>query len=127
MTPEDVAEYVGIPYENGALGPNSFNCWGLLVHVERKYFNVSMPVVDIECPEECAELFRMKLRGGDWCNVIDPVDGDAVLLRGGTAPHVGIYVHGGVLHALEGVGVIWTNGSRLRAIGFSNAKYYRLK
>lgn len=127
MTDDQISRYVGMPYENGSYGPYTYNCWGLLVHIQHRYFKVEMPMVNIEQSAECALMFKDKVRSGEWTLVDSPIQGDAVLLRGGMAPHVGVFVNGGVLHALEDVGVVWTEINKLRYIGFSSAKYYRLK
>lgn len=127
MTDAEIATYIGLPYEHGAYGPDSFNCWGLLSFVERRHFGVIMPLVDLDDANDCTSMFRGKLSSGEWRYAEEPGDGDAALLRGGTAPHVGIYVNGGVLHAMEGIGVIWTPLSKLRNIGFCSVKHYRLK
>ena len=57
-----------------------------------------------------------------------PEHGDAALLRGGDHPHVGVYLvldEPGVLHALDGVGVIWSPLHTLRLLGFSRLRYIR--
>lgn len=129
MTAEQAGELVGIPYENGAYGPNSFNCWGLLYYVQKEYFNVKMPRAPLGNADQCRLMFDTRINSGQWTSVEVPRHGDGALLRGGDEPHVGIYLDfdgGGILHALEGVGVIFTTLDQLRTLGFARTKYYRL-
>ena len=74
------------------------------------------------------DLFEERLASGIWEPVHVPEHGDAALLRGGDHPHVGIYLvcdEPGVLHALDGVGVVWSPLPTLRLLGFSRVSYIR--
>lgn len=129
MTPHDVNSLIDLPYEAGAFGPDSFNCWGLLYYVQRHYFKTNMPIAPIGDSQACKELFDKKIYSGDWAKVERPEHGCGALMRGGEEPHVGIYLDldaGGILHAMEGAGVIWTPIRRLRALNFGRTTYYRL-
>lgn len=60
----------------------------------------------------------------------DPVEGDAVLMGTGDRPcHVGLWITpdaaGGVLHSVEGAGVIFTPGLRVRDLGYAILGFYR--
>ncbi|CPK74677.1 Uncharacterised protein [Bordetella pertussis] len=60
---------------------------------------------------------------------MQPEHGDGVLLRAGNDPHVGIYLDldgGGVLHAMEGRGVIFSPMRALVTMGFSQPTFYRI-
>jgi hypothetical protein len=64
---------------------------------------------------------------GAWRLIERPVHGSGVLLRGGDRPHVGVYLDldgGGVLHAQEGAGVIFTERSKLKKVGYPRASWY---
>lgn len=130
MNSEDINHFIGLPYEEGSFGPDSFNCWGLLYFVQRNYFKVSMPSAPIGDSEACKTMFESQLQSGAWASITSPTHGCGALMRGGESPHVGIYLDidaGGILHAMEGVGVIWTPIYQLRALNFGRTKYYRLE
>lgn len=129
MTPADVELYLGLPHEFGATGPEAFDCWNLLRHLRRAYFNSDMPDAPIGDKEACLALFTARCRAGEWQKVDAPQHGDPACLRGGMAPHVGIYLDidgGGVLHSLEKVGVIWTRRGNLMNLGFPKTTFYRV-
>lgn len=127
MTPEDVNRYIGLPWVAGARGPAQFDCWGLLAHVQTRYFGRSMPVLTA-LGGAAREAHDSRVRSGEWETVDQPFHGAGVLMRGGDDPHVGVWLElqgGGVLHAMERFGVIWTPRSALRLQGFSRLTFYR--
>lgn len=129
MNSHDVNSLLDLPYEDGAFGPDSFNCWGLLYYVQINYFRTNMPVAPIGDGDACRAMFEGQLKGGAWTELGAPEHGCGALLRGGETPHVGIYLDldgGGILHSMIGAGVIWTPLGRLRALNFGRTKYYRL-
>lgn len=129
MNLAQIMPYIGIPHKPGGEGPAHYDCWHLLRHLQSEYFGVEMPVAPIGDEEACLALFKDKTATGDWVHVDQPRHGDCALLRGGMWPHVGIYLDidgGGVLHSMEGPGVIWTRLPRLRALGFGRTTYYRV-
>lgn len=129
MNAEQAFAYIGKPHKPGAEGPDAYDCWHLMRHIKKEYFGVEMPIAPIGDEAACLELFKAKTDSGDWVNITMPEHGDCALLRGGMWPHVGIYLAidgGGVLHALEGHGVVWTRMSRLRALGFGRTTFYRV-
>lgn len=80
--------------------------------------------------DETKAIHTKALEDKTYWPVDNPKHGDAVLLRGGDCPHVGIWLEferGGVLHSLEGVGVIWTPEYKLNTLGFGRSTYYRIK
>jgi len=129
MNIDQIIPYIGIPHKPGGEGPDAYDCWHLLRHLQKEYFGVEMPLAPIGDEEACLALFKDKTASGDWVHVEVPQHGDCVLLRGGMWPHVGIYLDldgGGVLHAMEDAGIIWTRLPRLRALGFGRTTYYRV-
>jgi hypothetical protein len=130
MTPEDVLQYLSLPYVEGGEGPEGYNCWGLLRHIERVHFNRHLPAFVIGDAVATREAHEGALDSGLYWPVAEPVHGHPVLLRGGDDPHVGVWLDydgGGVLHSLEGKGVIWTPRNRLNMLGFGRMKFYRIK
>ena len=128
MTADEVNKCIGLSYGKDANGPNAYNCWTFLEFVERTYFGIDIPFLSLKDTEENAELHRYKLRSGEWQITKEPKHGDGVLLRGGMSPHVGVYIDlegGGVLHCVEGFGVIFTPKNHLSASGYDQATFYR--
>lgn len=129
MNAEDAAKYIGKPHKPGGEGPDAYDCWHLLRHLQATYFNVEMPIAPIGDEDACLALFKDKVSTGDWSVLALPEHGCGALLRGGRWPHVGIYLDidgGGILHALEGPGIVWTKLSSLRVMGFGRTTYYRV-
>jgi len=129
MILEEVEAYLGIPYKEGSFGPDSYNCWGLLHHIQKTYFNTDLPIAPIGDAERCQRMFKDRVEAKVWAIVENPVHGDGALMRPGKNPHVGIYLDfdgGGILHALEGIGVVFTPCVDLNYHGFGRVKYYRL-
>lgn len=130
MNANDVNEYVGLPWESGACGPDSYNCWGLLKVVQEVHFNTPMPDLVMGDEEGIVAAYSEKMRTGAWKIVDTPRHGDGALLRAGSHPHVGVWLDidgGGVLHSLEGTGVIFTLSANLNSLGFGSTQYYRLR
>lgn len=129
MNSADVFKYLDLPHVYGANGPDAYDCWNLLRHVQQTYFNKAMPIAPIGDEDACLQLFRSHCRSGEWQQVDQPSHGDAALMREGRQPHVGIYLDidgGGILHALEDIGVIWTRAQHLHSFGFGRTTYYRI-
>ncbi|MBW4789115.1 C40 family peptidase [Alcaligenes faecalis subsp. faecalis] len=127
MTADDANQYIGLPWRLGARGPSEYDCRGLLVHCRSTYFGGGIP--DFELGDAARDLYAHKMRSGEWQIVAIPEHGDGVLLRDGNDPHVGIYLDldgGGVLHALEGKGVVFTALRDLNFLGFARPTFYRI-
>ncbi len=127
MTADDANAFIGLPWRFGARGPDAYDCWGLLHECRQRFFGGGIP--DTVLGEPARALYAHKLRSGEWQLVACPQHGDGVLLREGDRPHVGIYLDldgGGVLHAMEGRGVIFTPLRGLFGLGYSNPKYHRI-
>ena len=126
MTADEINRYVGLPWMSGARGPDAFDCWGLLAWVEREHYGIALPERSID-PEAMLSVYRAQIDSRRWRVVSRPSDGCGVLLRGGDRPHVGVYLSndgGGVLHASEGVGVVYTRKQYLEGAGYARATWY---
>ncbi|WP_205169122.1 NlpC/P60 family protein [Burkholderia sp. LMG 13014] len=127
MTPADINQYVGLRWAAGARGPDAFDCWGLLRHLQAEHFGISIPDVP-GFGEAARDLYHERMSSHAWEIVSFPFHGAGVLMRGGDDPHVGVWLDlegGGVLHSMEGVGVIWSSRASLRMLSFSRMKFYR--
>ncbi|WLE60229.1 C40 family peptidase [Burkholderia plantarii] len=126
MNAADANEYIGRPWVSGGRGPDAFDCWGLLRWVQARHFGTELP----DIPDEAAAtraLYHAQISSGAWRVLSRPAHGSGVLLRDGDRPHVGVYLGldgGGVLHALDGVGVIFTLRSQLRSVGYPRVTWY---
>jgi hypothetical protein len=79
-------------------------------------------------PRAVRERFAEAIEAGDGCQVAVPFEGCAVLMSRAKLPdHVGIYLSadgGGVLHALESTGVVFTKFGALHANGLHVLGFY---
>jgi cell wall-associated NlpC family hydrolase len=126
MSSEQANSYIGLPWADGARGPESFDCWGLLRWVQLHHFSIALPDLP-SMPDMRRDLYREQMASGAWNVIARPAHGCGVLLRSGDRPHVGVYLDldgGGVLHAQEGAGVIYTERSKLKKVGYPRASWY---
>lgn len=126
------AQYIGIPWEVGAQGPHAYDCLGFFRMVQRVHFGVDLPpVMTPVCADASAMAALVGLLGGRgemdrWPAVQRPRHGDAVLVH--RPLHIGTWLDvdgGGVLHCVEGIGVIFTADSAWRTSGFGRREYFR--
>ncbi|MDB5597370.1 MAG: hypothetical protein JWM36_4331 [Hyphomicrobiales bacterium] len=103
---------IGKPYLAGAEGPDAFDCYGLGRHVLRSLFNVSLP-----------ESRSAPVARGAWRKAVMPCDG-AVVLMGVGDKHIGVWIAGGVLHAMSATGVVFDDLHSLRFRGLGRIRMY---
>jgi hypothetical protein len=116
--PHPAAGLVGAPYKRGGThAGEGFDCFTLLAHVRRVYYNRDTPTAGIPAGHlnsaQAAALGIYRALGGyehvpgPWVSC-DPTDGCAVALGRrlhGRLHHCGVLIAGDVLHAMESVGV----------------------
>lgn len=120
------ADYIGQPWVAGVS-----DCWHFARAVWAERFGIEVPVTGVDVTSALAG--RRALRDGaraGWQAVQTPAEGDGVLMGIGTRPcHVGLWINpdatGGVLHSVEGAGVIYSPGLRVQGIGYVILGYYR--
>ena len=129
MTPEQFfSAVIGKPWASGAGGPDAFDCWGLVRHYYTTMRGQILPVVDVDATRamQVAHAFAGEPELANWLAVEAPAEGDAVLMGQARRPHhVGLWLGGGVLHSVEGAGVIYTAAPMLRFSGWNVIGYYR--
>jgi cell wall-associated NlpC family hydrolase len=119
-----VPEYIdllGIPFERGARGPNSYDCYGLAMEMFRR---IGVAVPDFKSPgtlEEIADLVRRK--EARWNKVPFGQVHSLVTLRvEGLVAHVGFMIDADrFIHAFEPTGV---TTERLRNGSFKPLGFY---
>lgn len=123
--------YIGLPWEYGKEGPDSFDCWGFIRTVQRDRFGVDMPLVDV--PQSWSQAHAM-IEGHDerrnWERVAVPREGDLVLMARNRLPvHIGIVITAngklGVLHCMQHSGVVFNTMPSLVGCGWGALTYYR--
>jgi cell wall-associated NlpC family hydrolase len=120
------AKYIGEPWVAG-----SHDCWAFARRVWLEQFGMAVPAVDVDANNRlaCVRAFEGHPIRSDWYDVEIPKEGDAVLLSQSRHPsHVGIWIDadgGGVLHCVEGRGVIFQTVASLRVAGWREPEFYR--
>lgn len=115
-------QYIGMEWV-----PGESDCWALFRRVQHDHFGLDVPIVDINALDLFAvtRAFSGHDERRNWYEVVDPVDGDAALMVRSRYPsHVGVVVDGGVLHSLQGIGVVWQKLSALRR-EWASVTFYR--
>ena len=124
------AEYIGKPWVSGGQGPESFDCWGLVRYVMRQRCGVALPIVDADATR-VSQVMRCFRDGSyvGWEKVDDPQELDGVLMSHAKhTHHVGVWVDtmgGGVLHCVNGAGVVFMDRLHLRLSGWNIISFWR--
>lgn len=131
-TPHHWAEnYIGLAWENGAQGPQAFDCWALVRHVQLTHYQRILPIINVDADDlpSVHQAFANHPEKARWHLVAVPMDGDCILVRrGNQLDHVGVYLDidgGRVLHAVRGSGVVCTAIPVLKRMGWNPVEFYR--
>lgn len=119
----EFANYIGIPWEQGANGPDSFDCASFASRVLAEQFGRILPQVAVPVLADDGQHYIMP-DGGVWKIVATPQHGDLCMVAF-PAAHCGVWLEidgGGVLHCLPGCGVIFTKNKDWR---FGRRQYLR--
>ena len=118
------AQYIGQPWVAG-----ESDCWSFARRVWADHFGISVSVVEIDAYSllSCVKACATHAERESWVPVSDYTDGDGVLMgRSVKRPsHVGVVVGGGILHSLEGLGVMYHDPVTLGNMGWHILGYYR--
>jgi hypothetical protein len=118
---------IGTRYVRGGVTPaDGFDCFTLIRYVRATFFErdtptVGVPAAILSSAQAAAFLIHRTLNHGKratpWWVACEPAPGVAVALgefKLSRLHHCGVVCEDGVLHALEGCGVLWTPFSRLQ-------------
>ena len=115
-----------------ARGPTEFDCWGLVCHVYKTQFAITLPeYLEIQPDERVRVAKAMTTDTGapPWQRVDKPAHGDLVGLSGNKAVHhVGVFLDvdgGAVLHISSSSGVRCQRLNQLKHLGFHNIQFFR--
>lgn len=102
-------DIVGKPYAEGGRGPNSYDCWGVVMYIYRKHglnlYNYPVSFANMDA-RQMSDYINEKKKY--WVNVGRPQLLAVVLFNDfkGNAAHVGVCLDNEkFIHAEEGVGV----------------------
>lgn len=132
----DWNQYIGLPWESGAQGPEAFDCWSFFRAIQRLHFKRDLPVISVDANNirTVISAFQETSEYSSWEQVerFDQLEnGDAVLMSQSRFPsHVGAWIDvdgGGVIHCVHGSGVIFSTPTTLTRDGWSNIKLYKFK
>ena len=124
------AAYAGLPWVQDAEGPEAFNCWGLVRHVQAKHFGRDMGHIKIGADVSQWRSVRDVVQRSGWHRVTDtPREGDILLMLDSKAgPHVGVAINAPtlrLLHSLQGRGVQIDRLDRLGVLGLGHLQCWR--
>lgn len=124
---------IGKPYRRGGEGPDAFDCWGLVAHVQGALFGRAVPQIHLDADEEptllaYARAFADHPEYRRWRLVAAPADGSVVTCARVDRPvHAGTFLTedgGGILHADERAGILFEPVDLMRRRGFTRLAYY---
>jgi len=101
----DVNDLVGKPFSDGGRGPGSYDCWGLVQEVYRR-FGMNLPDYSISataCQQVHQEIDQAK-GSQHWIELSTPEVPCVVLIKAhpGFYQHLGVYFgHGKFLHVMN--------------------------
>jgi len=126
------SEYIGIQWEYGARGPDSYDCWNFVREVQSKKFNVDVPIIEYVDQRDVFYQLQHNAELDRWKQVESPIEGDIVMMARAKIPaHVGIWINAnndeGILHCLQGSGVVFMRQNSIRSNGWGQLKFYRRK
>lgn len=126
-----IEDLIGLPWEAGARGPDSFDCYGLVfwVYLTKLEFEIS-PLKDLD-PKNLLAVNRTYVdESRSWKQVAKPDNFSVVAMSTNKLiHHVGIWLDidgGTVLHAMEKSHVVAQSLMSLRSSGFQTFKFYQL-
>ena len=126
----NINKYIGMPWLDGGRDVDGFDCWGLFAYVYEHEFNIKfkeqyhfLPGVDTK---DIVKSFKKAISQGNWVKLDTPEYGCAVAMSmNKNIHHVGIWMGGGCMHAVRGVGVVYNNLMHLKNNGYNKVEFYK--
>jgi hypothetical protein len=126
MTAPWAAQYIGDPWIAG-----EHDCWGFARRVWREQFGIEVPAIDVDALNKLhvVRAFAEHPQRDKWERIETPIEGAGVLMgKSDRAAHVGIWTEesgGGIVHCVEGVGVVFNQVTSLNINGWRVLGWYR--
>lgn len=127
----NINDFIGLPYREGARGPDAYDCYGLVAAVLRAARGWELPdwYAAASGPQAASRAISAALvgeiAGGHARRVETPVDCDIAIVGSRLRPHhVGVVFNGGVLHAAKAFGSTWHPFSRFANL-YPAVEYYQ--
>ncbi|MEN6568065.1 MAG: NlpC/P60 family protein [Veillonellales bacterium] len=101
-------DLIGKPFQDGGRGPESYDCWGLVLEVFRRY-GIELPDYQISCNADLNIDKQINAERCNWvrCHGEIPVPALVVIQESGLCDHTGVYTgNGRFIHARQKVGVV---------------------
>jgi hypothetical protein len=132
MDKSEIINYIGKKWEEGAAGPDSYDCHHLVLEIAHKFYNKKLPSVEVNAAS-LLDVVKKITKDKVWEQfekLDNPEDGCLVKLFTATNPnHIGVYIDidgGGVIHSLRGIGVVFDSVFMLKNI-YAQLEFYRFK
>lgn len=123
--------FVGLPYREGARGPDAYDCYGLVAAVLKAARGVELPDWYQGGPgaqaasRAISAALEGEVSGGRSVRVECPADYDVAIVGSRLRPHhVGVVIEGGVLHASKPFGSTWHPIDRFARL-YPHTEFYR--
>lgn len=98
---DHIGGLIGVPFEYGGRGPNSFDCYGLVKHI---YEHHGLQLPDYTSPRDGAKITAMMNNEIVLWEECDMKPGCTLLFRVPGNMHVGFYIGNWFVHTWEGSG-----------------------
>ena len=117
---------VGTPFEWGARGPRTQDCWGLVLRALELADLPRPGEWAVDTPEEACGIMEEQSKQKEWARVQDPLPGDVVAMSSRRRiHHIGLLTPYGVLHTTRKFGAVVSSERDLRQAGYQRIEYYR--
>lgn len=128
---EIINKYVGAPYKrDGQSIQDGFDCWTLVMVIMREEYGISVPDLDSHKTQggllNVTKSLEKNVKLDKWERLEHPEEGCAVALSQGTkVHHCGIWLNGGVLHAMDNSHVVFDSRLALLRHGYNFLGFYK--
>lgn len=125
MKPEDIIQYLGLPWIEGQR-----DCWLFFREIQAKHYGRTVPIVDVDVMDIRDVIHKVDAeKKVHWEQIGKPEDGCSVLMSRNRYPvHIGMWLDidgGKVLHCAQGMGVVFQNRQALKFDGWTGITYWR--